>query len=178
MDEYLILFPIPNPYRRELCRLMDQISYQTEIPPPYQKLMPHITFHRPLTGVGGPALKNIIASTALRMKQTRITLSSLFPFGKHYIVLPVQATRSVAALWVGINDLVSRLPEYEHGTYDDDNTLHVTVAAKTSDVFDEAWPEIEKMRVKPMMIPLQTIALYLKSEAEGKWKEVEKFHIP
>lgn len=178
MEKHLIMFPIPHPYRKELCRLMDRVASETGIPAPHMKLPPHVTFHRPLEGISETTLQKLITSTTLRMRQTRITVNSLFPFGKHYIVLPVQATRSVAALWVGINNLLSRLPEYEHGEYDDDNTLHITVAAKTSAVFDTAWPTIQKIHVKPMVIPLRTIVLCRKTEGGEKWETMQKFHIP
>ncbi|MBU6388626.1 hypothetical protein KGQ72_02010 [Patescibacteria group bacterium] len=138
-----------------------------------------MTFHRPLTGIDEGVLTNLIRGATLQMKQTRITVSGLHPFGKQYIILPVHATRDTAALWVGINDILSRLPEYEHGKYDGDNTLHITVAEKTSAVFDRSWPAIqEKVKVEPMTIPLTRVALCRKLEKEGRWELVEQFPIP
>ncbi len=178
MYKYLVLFPIPDPFGGQLCKLQDEVAALTHISPPYFNLEPHVTFHRPLSGIGENVLKNLIRSATLQMRQTRITLHALYSFGKHYIVLPVQATRDVAALWVEINHLLARLPEYEHGQYDGDNTLHISIAAKTILVFDQTWPAIRKIQVEPMTIPLRTIALYRKLVEGGPWETVETFSIP
>jgi hypothetical protein len=178
MDKYLVLFPIPEPFNGQICLLMEKVASITGTQPPFWQLTPHMTFHRPLAGIDEDVLKNLVASAVLQMRRTRITLSGLFPFGKQYIVLPAQATRSVASLWVEINNLLSRLPEYEHGPYDDDNTLHVTVASKTSAVFDRAWPAIQGIRVESMTIPLQTICVCKKPIEGGKWENVASFSIP
>ncbi len=178
MNKYLISFPIPDPFCGQLCLEMEKVASITGIPPPFWQLEPHMTFHRPLLGIDEGLVKNLVTSATLQMRQTRITLSGLFPFGEHFIVRPVQATRSVAALWVEINNLLSRLPEYEHGEYDGDNTLHVTIAQKTSAVFDRSWPEIRKIEVKPMTIPLRSIALYRKPAAGGRWESIASFPIP
>ncbi len=178
MHKYLVLFPIPNPFARRICRLMDDVAAITGLQPPYHKLLPHVTLHRILMGVDERVLKNLVASATLQVRQTTVTLHSLLPFGKRYVVLPVHLTRSAASLWVCINDLLSRLPEYEHSEYDADNTLHITVAAKTTPVFDHAWPLIQKIPVEPMTIPLRTIALYRKPAAGGRWEAVETFSLP
>lgn len=176
--KHLILFPIPDSDGK-LRLAMDGVASITGMNPPYHKLPPHMTFHRPLTKINEEVLRNIVRSVTLQMKQTRITLGGLHAFGKQYIVLTVYATRNAAALWVGINDLLSRLPEYEHGKYDGDNMLHVTVAAKTSAVFDRSWPLIqERIKVEPMVIPLTMIALCRKPVDGGRWELVEKFRIP
>ncbi len=178
MYKYLIPFPVPDPFKGRICELQDAVATITNISPPYWRLAPHVTFHRPLTGISENVLKNIVGSAVLQMRQTRITLHALYPFGKHYIVLPVQATRAVASLWVEINNLLRRLPEYEHGEYDDDNTLHVTIAEKTTPVFDRAWPAVRKIPFEPITVPLRSVALWRKSAEGGAWETVEAFNIP
>jgi len=178
MYKHLVLFPVPNPFCGQICKIEDRIAHETGINPPYVKLPPHMTFHRPIAGLNERTLVNLIASATLQVRQTRITVSSLFPFGKHYIVMPEQSTRTVAALWNALNDLVSRLPEYEHGEYDGDNALHITVAEKTTPVFDRVWPTVRKIEIEPMTIPLREIALCRKPIEGGRWVKVASFPIP
>lgn len=178
MEKYLVLFLIPEPFRTQLCQLMDEVARVSGLPPPHLSLPPHMTFHRPLAGIDECVMKNIVQSAALQMHQTRVTLHALFPFGEHYIVLPVQATKSVAALWVEIGNLLSRLPEYEHDQYDGDNTLHVTIAAKTTPLFDRVWATLRTRRIDPMTMRLTEISLYKKSAEGGVWTPVETFLLP
>ncbi|MCX6787619.1 MAG: 2'-5' RNA ligase family protein [Candidatus Kaiserbacteria bacterium] len=179
MNTYLILFLIPNPFCIRLCRLMDGITSITGLTPPYRNLPPHVTFHRPLTGiVDETVLKELLRDTVARMRQTRITLHGLSTFEKQFVILPVQATRGAATLWVEIAKVLSQLPEYKPGEYDNDNTLHVTVAEKTSRIFDQVWPKIRNIETEIMHIPLQRIALYRKPFEGGVWKQIATFPIP
>lgn len=175
--EYSILFRIPYPYSTKIRRLMAKIATVTGIPPPH-RLPPHITFHKPITRINESVLKNLVKSVVLRTNQTRVVIHGLSTFGTQYIVLPVFATRSAVALWVGIDAILSRLPEYEHGKFDHDNTLHITVAERTSHVFNRAWPEIKKIECETMTIPLQHICLYRKPLAGGSWDHVASYHLP
>ncbi len=176
--KYLILFPIPEPFNTKLRLLMDSISERTAVPPPYKKLPPHITFHRPIEGVEESTIKNLVESMTLQIHQTRITVNELFPFGKEFVVLPVHATRRLATLWVGINNLLSMLPEYEHGEFDHDNTLHITVAEKTSAIFDTVWKDIKQIAMEPMTIPVEAIEIHRKLIPIGSWEKIAEYTIP
>ncbi|MDO8231635.1 MAG: hypothetical protein Q7T37_00285 [bacterium] len=181
MDQYkyVVLFPIPEPDSGHIRTIMDDIASITGIKPPHHKLPPHVTFHKPLTGIKEDLLENLVMSMVLQMKPTRLVLHDLFPFGKEFIVLPVQATRCAAQLWVGIDANLSRLPKYEHGKYDGDNTLHVTVAEETSLVFDRVWKTVKrKVRVTPMEVLLDKICLYRKPIEGGVWDLVRSFPFP
>lgn len=175
-NKYLILFPIPEPYQVGICNIMDTIAVHTKIDPPYKKLDPHITFHRPITGIEERVIQNLVLSMSLQAKRTRITVSGIYAFGKHYIVLPVHATHAIANLWVGIHKLFSSLPAYEHNEFDHDNTLHITLAEKTSAVFDRAWPLVHDMPFTEMTIPVEHIVLY-KKEPGGTWKKVTSYEL-
>ncbi|HTH92877.1 MAG TPA: hypothetical protein VL576_00120 [Candidatus Paceibacterota bacterium] len=179
--KYIVIFPIPDPYLERIIEIMDIIALYTGIEPPYKRLVPHITFHRPIENIEEEVIKDFVKSMVLQMRRTRITISDLFPFGKQYIVFPVHATRAVAEFWVGINYLLSRLKEYVHGEFDHDNTLHISVAEKTSDVFDEVWPTIKKMvSFDPMNIPVGKIAIYRKPidpSENGNWELVVHYLI-
>lgn len=178
--KFLVLFPIPEPHCSVLCRFMDEVAEHTKLPPPYIKIPPHITFHRPIAGIEQGALEDIVTSSSLQIKQTRITVSSLFPFGKQYMVLPVHATLGLVSLWVGLNNFLSRLPEYVHSEFDVDNTLHITIAGKTSAVFDDVWPAVNKLSVPNLTIPVKKIELHRKliDRDDKLWERVASFSIP
>ena len=178
--KYLILFPVPEPYCNELRCLMDEIAAYTKIIPPYGQIKPHITFHRPIVGIEQKVIENLIQSSVCRIRQTRMLVGDLFPFGKHYIVLPVYATLNLALLWGMLNELLLQLPEYIHGEFDRDNTLHITVARKTSEVFDNAWKMIKAIPVPNLIIPINRVSLYKKhiNRDDGRWEEVVTFNIP
>ena len=144
MEKYMLSFPIEEePYCGIICSLMDKISVLTGRPPLYEKLYPHITFHRPISGIDESVIKKITEGSILtHLRQTRISISSIHHFGKQYIVLPVNATRAIADFWVNLSSLLSQIPEYEHGLYDYDNTLHITLAEKTHEIFDSIWGEV------------------------------------
>lgn len=176
MKKYLILFPIPDPYKTRICQTMDEIALHTKIVPPYEKLLPHITFHRPITGIDERVIQNLVLSMSLQAKKTRITVSSMYAFGRHYMVLPVHATHAIANLWVGIHKLLSSLPAYEHSEFDHDNTLHITLAEKTSNIFDEVWPKVRAIPFTEMTIPVEHIELYRKFEG-GIWEKVTSYEL-
>ncbi|MEK7646995.1 MAG: hypothetical protein AAB378_01300 [Patescibacteria group bacterium] len=175
--KYIVIFPVPEPVLSELNGFMDKIAEHTHILPPYKKMIPHVTFHRPIVGISEFKLKNLVESMALQMRQTRMTTCGFFPFGKQYIVLPIQATRGLATLWVGVNDLLARLPEYEHGEYDWDNTLHITVAEKTSVVFDEVWPKIKLIDIPTFTISVDRVDVWGKPLVGGFWKKIAYYSI-
>ncbi len=176
MYKYLVLFAVPNPHLGELEELARKMAEKTGLPPP--SLGPHVTFHRPIKNIAEEKILDLTESMVLQVKRTRVTVSHLFPFGKQFIVLPVHATRVVADLWTGITNLLLRLPEYEHGPYDDDNTLHITVAEKTHRVFDRIWPEVQNMFRQEMNIPMETIEVHRKPQEGGKWERIALFQIP
>lgn len=175
--KHIVLFPIPPQWRWVFTLVMFEIENITGIPAPCRKLIPHVSMHRPLHGIDEEVLLNLVRSMALQIRRTRITMNSLYPFGKEYVVMPVQATRNVAALWVGLGDLLARLPEFVHGPYDGDNTLLLTVADGLSHVFDSAWPKIRQMQFESVTVPLENIALYRKPDGGTRWEEVAKFHL-
>ena len=180
--EHLIAFPILDPHRERLRRLMDDAAEVTGLSPPYLRLPPHVSARRPFSGVDERELVRTISLEVARAHQTRMTIAgSLFPFGKQYIVCPVQTTLWAASLWAGILARVADLPGYadSEDEYEGDNTLHVTVAAKTSRVFDTVWPALKTMDVRPMTIPLRHVVLYRKLEAGlQNWKKAATFAIP
>lgn len=176
-SKYLILFPAPKPYAGKLMDLMDTVALRTGLPTPHKKLPPHVTFHRPITGIAEEVILDLTKSVALRSRQTRVTVSHLFNFGKQYIVLPVHATRSVASFWVAITEVLAMRPEYRHGEFDHDNTLHITIAEKVAPVFDRTWPTVRNMFHEEMNIPMQSVELFRKCSGSN-WEKIENFPIP
>lgn len=180
MNKYIILFPITGGSGKSINEVMDKISAITHTEQPYKKMLPHITFHRPIKGVDEEKLINIAKSVALRLHKSRIRLNSLDHFGKEFIVLPVQATKTMATLWTGIHEILAQVPEYQHGQFDHDNTLHVTVAEKLSDIFDNTWKTIQKDCVfEPMDIEVKTIEIHSKSDEIGTaWECLTSIPLP
>lgn len=174
---YLILFPVPRSVRTQLIDLMNEIGKATRLRPPYKNLPPHVTFHRPITGINEKKIIDVVRSASLQIEPTRISVSGIHNFGKQYMVLPVHATLSVARLWVRVNDLLSCLPNYEHGKFDNDNTLHITVAGGTSAVFDEAWPKVKQLPIPQLHIPVERMEIYKSPIGRHFWRRVEKFEI-
>lgn len=176
MYKYLIALIVPEPFTTQLRQLMDKIESVTHIESPYKRLPPHITLHRPITGVDEQELKDMIRRVVSRMLPTHVELSGPSPFGKRFVVLPVQPTLSLAWLWVELHAQMSRLPNHKPLGIDHKNTLHVTVAEKTSQVFNRIWPEIKKLQVKPISkVPVETVYLYRKRVEEQIWEEVSVF---
>ncbi len=181
--KYLIIFPIPSRESKLLCDMMDKIARLTKpsppyISPPYERLSPYVTFHRPISGINEDVLKNILQSAILQIKVTRIRLNGLDCFGKQYIVAPVQATASVAHLWIALLQLLQRIPEYKHEKFDHDNTLHVTMAEKIFTVFDKIWPKVRRFKFDAMDIIFDKMELWRKSVTGGSWEKVETFCLP
>lgn len=179
MYKYILIFPIDeDPYLGTIRELMDKISIKTGLPPLYKKMCPHVTFHRPLVGINESVIRNITEGTILtHLRQTRISISNIHHFGKQYIVLPVHATKTLADFWVNLNSLLSQIPEYEHGAFDSDNTLHITVAEKTHNVFDFVWGEIRVFPFEEMDIPLKKIRICRKPVDGGVWDTVKEYQI-
>ena len=178
--KYLVLFPIPEPESSDLCALMNDVAEYTKLPPPYKNIPPHVTFHRPISKINPETLVNLVRSASLQSNKTRITVSSFLPFEKQYIVLPVHETLSFNSLWVELYKLLSCLPQYEHGEFDPDNTLHITVARKVSNVFYNVWPKVRLIPVPILTISVTHIELYRKQlNKEGAvWERIESFPIP
>jgi 2'-5' RNA ligase len=180
MKKYMILFPIEGQPGKAICTMMDNISVFTEKPQPYLKLITHMTFHRPIKGVDEKKLIDIAISAAKRLKKTRITVSGLYHFGKKYIVLPVHATLVVAMVWSDLFKEVSQFKQYEHSDYDHDNTLHITIGEDLVDVFDTAWPKIQRnCIIDAMDIIVDKIEIWSKSDRKGsKWRRVKSIPLP
>lgn len=179
MYKYIIAFPIDEePYLKTLRDLIDKVAKETGLPPIYEKMVPHITFHRPIENIDEEKIKNITKGAVLHIKQTRITVSSIYNFGKNYIVLPVHSTKTVASLWININSILSQLPEYEHDKYDGDNTLHISIAEKTSEVFDKCWKNIKNIEFEEMNIPVKKISIFRKNLSGGAWEILDEYEIP
>ncbi len=177
--KYLILFPIPNPYKDKIIALMDHIESLTGIPAPHKKIIPHMTFHSPIKELSAERILSLTESMVLQISQTRIVTNNLFAFGKQYIVLPAHATRGVASLWVGINDLLTRLPHYEHGPYDYENTLHITIANHMFADFDWLWPKLQNEPTEVMEIPVQIVEVWKKGLEEGQqWQKIKDYELP
>ncbi|MCL4403886.1 hypothetical protein M1432_00860 [Patescibacteria group bacterium] len=172
--KYLITLPVEGHEANILLGIMDAIANVTGLPAPYSTgLGPHLTFHRPIQGLPEKRLIALVHDAARRMKPSVARASTLYPFGKQYVVMPVYATRTLAKTWLTMTDIVFSLPEYIPGTYDDDNMLHITLARHTSRVFDTAWPLIRKMYVPSLSIPLRRIEVYRKPVSQyGKWERV------
>mgnify|MGYP000140195946 CR=1 FL=1 len=58
MNKYIILFPITGGSGKSINEVMDKISAITHTEQPYKKMLPHITFHRPIKGVDEEKLVN------------------------------------------------------------------------------------------------------------------------
>ncbi len=178
--KYIVLFPVPVPYRRRIEELMNIAAVYTGIPPPSTKLRPHITFHRPIEGIDEEKLKHLVQSMVLQISKSRVTASGIYHFGKEYIVLPVHATIEVAYLWVGLMKLLSSLPEYRHGPFDYDNTLHVTIAEKTTAVFDTVYPRLHGAPFDAMTIPVTTLEIHRKviGTEDAAYEKFMEYKIP
>jgi 2'-5' RNA ligase len=176
-NKYFILFPVPEPWLTKICGLIDKVVIHTGGGPLYEKLIPHMTFHRPVTGIDEEVMKNLVHSIALQMHQTTISVDYISSFGKEYIVLPVQATMGAASIRVGIHNILSKVPEYGHDPYDAQNTLHITLAEHTTPIFDAVWPKVLELPIESMSIPVEVISLYGKPEG-GKWIEIVSYPIP
>jgi len=174
---HLLVLPIPDPQDGKIRDLMDKIAAHTGLSAPHVKLPPHVTVYRPLTGMDETLLVQAIEGVVQKNKPTSMILGDLFPFGKHHVVLPVYVTRALAALWLDLNKALAGLPGYEADQYDNDNILHVTVAAKTSDVFEKAWPAVRNISVPSLSMPVRGIELYRKPAGEGKWEKIRTFSL-
>lgn len=176
-SKLLVMFPLPPSFRRQACAFMDQVAKYTKLPPPYRALSPHITFHRPITEVPFETLRGIVESACRRVQPTRMRLDGISHFGDHYVVMPVHVTSELAELWVEMRELLERVAEYRHCELDHDNTLHLTVAGKTSEVFKRAWPRIKRLEVPEFSIPVQYVEIHQKPLEGGSWRRVALFPI-
>jgi hypothetical protein len=176
--KYLVLFPVPKPHKVMIERLAEKVSAHTGLPSPYRgELGPHMTFHRPIEGIEEDVVLTLAKSVSLQCKPTRVTVDRLAHFGKHYIVLPVQTTLANAYFWVRLTAIFAEQPEYEHGPFDFDNTLHISIASKTSEIFDKAWPMVRAISVSEMNIPMDKVALCRKPLSGGDWEKIAEFNL-
>lgn len=176
--KYIIAFSFEKVYDTKLREFMDTVARITNMDALYHHMVPHITLHRPLVGIEYTKVSNLATSIALRLHKSRIRIGGIEHFGKKYIVLPVHATYVIASLWSGIHDLLSQVPEYEHGPFDHDNTLHITLAKDTEQVFDAVWDTIrQKVVFDSFDIPIGAVAIYGKNQV-GNWDLIEEIPLP
>lgn len=175
--KFLVLFPLPVPYRKEVKTFMDYVARYTELPPPYIDLPPHITFHRPITEIPFETLYHLVKGACTQARPARMTMDGISHFGSQYIVMPVHVTSQLAELWVQMKMLFERVAEYQHGPFDQDNTLHLTVARKTTGVFKRAWPHIKKLEVPELSVFVEYLEIHQKPILGGTWKRVAIFPI-
>lgn len=175
--KYLACFSIPHPHAGDIRRLMHRVAGMTHTKPLCEKLDPHITIYRPLIGVDECAVMNIIEQEVQRARSTMITTDRLSHFETEHIVLPVRAALGVTMLWVDISRRLSKLAGGDPDQYTFDNTLHVSVASKTTPRFKQAWPQVKKIEVEPMHIKLEEIVLYWKVHGM-RWEPLRAFPFP
>jgi 2'-5' RNA ligase len=177
--KHLVLFPIKGEPGEKLIQVMDRMAELTGLPAPHEQLPPHVTFHKPIAGIEEQTVLNLVQSIALQTRQTRVTYEA-HPFflGKHYVVVRINPTIELASFWGEVSNLLSREPEYEHGPYDRDNTLHITLARKTTNVFDRIWGELNTWVLTPDEIVFDAVALYRKPLTGGPWEQVTSVPIP
>lgn len=174
---HFVVFPILNPYRGQLRRLMNDVAEITRIDPPHIGLPPHISVCR-LSGVDERILKKVLSEEVVQARQARMTLlDGLFAFGKHYIVRPVLPTQDAASLWTRLYGRLSVYDKHKN-IHKGDGTLHVTIASRTSGVFDRVWPALKKMELEPMCIPLTRVVLYREKIGAHHWEMAGIFPIP
>jgi 2'-5' RNA ligase len=177
--KYLIVVRVPEPANKIIRSLMDKVSGYTGTDPLYKKLFVHITLHKPLYGIEEEKLKNIISSVVQKMERATVGLASFHPFGRQYIVLPVIANTGFMIAFIELVKLIMPLRDYEHGEYDFNNTLHITIAEKISPIFSRIWPHIHKMPYRALEFELTTLALLRKPiHHDGLWEVVQEFIIP
>ncbi len=178
-NKYIVLFPIEGEPGKLIRAIADKISEQTKLSSPFNKLPPHVTFHRPISEIDEQKVIDFAKSTALQIHQTRIRIIGLDHFGKEYIVMPAIATLTLSMFWTGVQTLLSRVPEYKHGEFDHDNTLHITVGENLSEVFDYVWEDIRlNVRIQPIDIMVKKISVYGKVDGSMMWKEIVSFPLP
>ena len=170
--KYVVLLPISEPGVSYLKSLMDRIATFTKLPPPHTRIIPHVTLHRPLAGVDEKAMIRLTRRIDLKVRPEKVTVGGLSPFGKQYIVLPVNVSLGLAYTWVRLYENLAKLPQYKEGEFDRDNILHVTVAEKTSAVFNVAWPEVRTISVPEMQLKVKGIELYRQKTQGGAWEKV------
>ena len=175
--KHIVLFPLRDELGERILNYMDQVAAYTRLDPPHRKLLPHVTFHRPIEGINESRLVNLVAGMATMTHVTRMRYAGLDSFGMNYIVLPIQATQAVAALWAAITTLLSTFPEYEHGPYDHDNTLQISLAGGTHKVFSRAWPHISRMHVEPRDIVVDCLEIHRKPVEGGAWEFLQRFDL-
>lgn len=175
--KFIIIFPLPDHYDHKIRSHMDMLAQETHEHPLYLKMIPHISLHRPLVNISFEKVKNLTESIALKLHKGRIRIGGVDHFGKEYIVVPVHATRTIASLWSTVHETFSQLPEYEHGPFDHDNTLHITLAENFSHFYDQYWEKIKaSCGVDAEDVEIDRIAVYGKSD-EG-WEKVYEKHLP
>lgn len=173
--KHIVIFALTGELLDRIKNYMDWIATYTKVAPPHLKLVPHVTFHRPIAGIDEQRLVKTVSGMTDLMYQTRMRYSGLDCFGKNFIVLPIHATQPAAALWASITTLVSTFPGYAHGPYDHDNTLHVSLAGGICKTFDAAWPHIKKIEVEPRDILVDSLEIHRKPIEGGSWELLQAF---
>lgn len=176
--KYIASIPITGEPCERVINYMDQIATYTKVPPPHIKMAPHVTLHRPIAGISKTDLAKLVDGLSqLVFKKARIRYSGMDCFGTNFIVLPIHASRTVAEIWTDMNEQLRRFAEYEHGPFDHDNTLHVSLAGGIHQVFARSWPSIEKMKmsIEPRDINVEYLELHRKPLEGGSWEQIERF---
>jgi 2'-5' RNA ligase len=175
--KYIIVFLLPDWYQEQAKKSADIIAQETDTRPIYEKMIFHISIHRPITGISLEKAKNLVCSVALRTHKSRLRIGGLDYFGEKYIVVPVIATKTAAGIWVGVHDELSKVSEYEHGEFDHDNTLHVTLFEAVNDNFQQAKITAHKFCSSDFAdIVINEIGLLGKTETG--WEMIEEIPLP
>lgn len=181
-SEYLyhVCIPVRGTAYSLLWELFELVAEETGTRPNWTR-NPYITLHRPIETCEEP-LKTFLQEETARTRQSRVTFSgALDHFGKRYIVLPAQATWETSSLWVRLHERFKSLGGYRRGMFENDNTLHTTIAelkAEEEEIFNRSWPAIRNIRVNPVRMPLTEICLRRKPALGGNWEIIDIFPIP
>jgi 2'-5' RNA ligase len=176
MYRYIILFPLSADADRNVRSIMDMISEHTYTSPPYSKLPPHITFHKPIRGIRESTICAITETMAREMKCTDVVLGRIAHFSKHYIVLPVHTTLSLAHFWTGVSIQFSQLPEYEKDAYEENNSLHIALAKKTTKIFDTVWPHVKDIELD-LTCTLSMLEIWRKPIHGVGWEKFKQYQL-
>ena len=180
--KYLAALIVSPPFDMTILDIERRIAQHTDMPYDSNGLPPKITFHPPITKIDEKTVKTLVHSMSLQVHQTRFITGCLSHFGKEYIVLLICATKTLANFWVGVTNLLARLPDYVHDPHDSDNMLHITVASHTTQVFDRAWPAIKAdigASIEPTTVFAKEIGLYRQEIGTASerfpWEEIARY---
>lgn len=173
--EYVVVGRLPEPARHSVQALTERVVAITRTLPS-NGLPPHLTFQRVATGIPPAAFMPRLERAVAATHRCSVTFEGLDHFGPHYIVLRVRPTQQLGAMWGRIGEALSCLPNFQAEPFASENTLHVTLAAKTTRVFARAWPRVRRMRVAPIAFTLTRLDMYRREDAE--WTLFKEFLLP